>query len=233
MPLGEIVENWTPRKRPQRVVHEGRLVRLEPLDAARHGPAMHAAHRNLDPDGRLWDYLPYGPFDAEADYLAHLERQAASDDPLFFAIVDRASGDAVGVASYLRHDPENGVIEVGHVCYTPRLQHTAGATEAMALMARHVFEDLDYRRYEWKCNAGNAASVKAAERLGFAYEGTFRQHMVVKGRNRDTAWFAMIDVDWPAIGEGLRLWLRPENFGTDGRQRASLMEIRGVGEHAT
>jgi RimJ/RimL family protein N-acetyltransferase len=170
-------------------------------------------------------YLFEGPFPDRAAFDVHLQRMAASEDPMFFAILDRASGRAVGYASYMRIEPTHRVIEVGSILYTPVLQHTAGATEAMYLMARHVFEDLGYRRYEWKCNALNAPSRRAALRFGFTFEGIFRQHMVVKGRNRDTAWFSMLDSEWPARKASFERWLDPANFGPDGRQKISLSKL--------
>ncbi|MCB1493125.1 MAG: GNAT family N-acetyltransferase [Rhodobiaceae bacterium] len=219
------LSNWIIRPRPGRNVRDGQHVHVEPLDPARHAAPMYEAHRTLDPEGRIWDYLAYGPFESLHDYTVHLERQAAEDDPLFYAIIDRASGEAVGVASFLRIDPNNGVIEVGHICYTPRLQRTPAATEAMFLMASMVFDDLGYRRYEWKCNNANAASKRAAERLGFTFEGIFRQHMVVKRQNRDTAWFSMLDGEWPERKRRFEAWLDPANFNDDGSQKLPLEKI--------
>ncbi len=174
---------------------------------------------------RLWQYLFEGPFADRAAFDIHLKRIAASEDPLFFAILDNASGRAVGYASYMRIEPVHRVIEVGSILYTPRLQQTTLATEAMYLMARHVFEDLGYRRYEWKCNALNAPSRRAALRFGFTFEGIFRQHMIVKGRNRDTAWFSMLDSEWPARKANFERWLDPSNFSADGRQKVALSTL--------
>jgi RimJ/RimL family protein N-acetyltransferase len=173
----------------------------------------------------MWTYLAYGPFDTLDTYRSWVERMAASDDPLFFAVVDTASGRAAGVASYLRIDPPNGAIEVGHIAYSPALQRTRASTEAMYLMMRRAFT-LGYRRYEWKCDALNASSRAAAERLGFSFEGIFRQATVYKGRNRDTAWYAAIDRDWPRLERVFTRWLEPENFDDDGRQRARLEDLR-------
>ena len=230
--LGFPVDGWTPPPRPARAILEGRLCRLEPLDAARHGSDLHAANL-LDADHRNWTYLSYGPFARLDDYLDWVRSVAAKDDPQFHAIVaagsDPKSGSdpvAVGVASYLRIDPEAGSIEVGHINYSPRLQRTVAATEAMYLMMRRVFE-LGYRRYEWKCHALNAPSRAAAQRLGFSYEGIFRQARVDKGRNRDTAWYAMIDREWPAIDSAFQRWLDPANFDAEGRQRTSLRDLTG------
>jgi RimJ/RimL family protein N-acetyltransferase len=208
-------------KRPGRVVLEGRYVAVTPLDARLHGDALWEATRGEQNDA-LWQYLAEGPFRDRDDFDKTLEGMAASEDPLFFAIIDRASGRAAGRASYLRIDPKHGSIEVGSILHTPALQRTRGATEAMYLMARHAFEDLGYRRYEWKCNALNEASRRAALRLGFTFEGIFRQHQIVKGRNRDTAWFSMLDGEWPRRKEAFERWLDPENFSAAGEQKQRL-----------
>ena len=223
-PIGDPVPAWTPPPRPARDAMSGAYCRLEPLDAARHAADLFEANRR-DADGRMWTYLAYGPFDTLDAYRSWAERMAASDDPLFFAVVDTASGRAAGVASYLRIDPPNGAIEVGHIAYSPALQRTRASTEAMYLMMRRAFT-LGYRRYEWKCDALNASSRAAAERLGFSFEGIFRQATVYKGRNRDTAWYAAIDRDWPRLERVFTRWLEPENFDDDGRQRARLEDLR-------
>jgi RimJ/RimL family protein N-acetyltransferase len=173
----------------------------------------------------LWRYLFEGPFPNRRAFDDFLERVSSQTDPLFFAIVDKTSGLAVGYASYLRIEPLHRCIEVGNILYTPRLQQTAGATEAMYLMARHVFEDLAFRRYEWKCNALNEPSRRAATRLGFTFEGIFRQHMIVKGHNRDTAWYSMIDSEWPSRRANFESWLDPSNFDAGGRQKLSLSAL--------
>ena len=210
-----------PATPPAREVLRGERVRFEPLDPAR-ADDLHAAAAG---DPQLWDHLPYGPFaDAEA-MRAHLAVQAASADPLFFAIVDAASGRACGVASYLRIEPAHGCIEIGHIWFGAGLQRTAAATEAIYLLARHAFDDLGNRRLEWKCDAANARSRRAAERFGFTFEGVFRQHMIVKGRNRDSAWFSLLDSEWPAMREAFETWLRPENFDAAGRQRTPLRRL--------
>jgi RimJ/RimL family protein N-acetyltransferase len=221
------LHGFTPPARvPDATSIVGDHVVLEPLDVARHGDALFtAAIDGADPV--LWKYLPYGPFDGDrAGFDAHLRAQAASEDPRFYAVVDGASGRAVGVVSYLRFDPPNGVIEIGHVWFGAALQRRPGATETVALLARHAFEVLGHRRLEWKCDAANARSQAAARRFGFTYEGTFRQHMVVKGRNRDTAWFSIIDGEWPAVGAAFDAWLAPSNFDADGAQRVSLAALR-------
>jgi RimJ/RimL family protein N-acetyltransferase len=221
--LGFRVDGWTPPAPPPLEAMDGRTCRLEPLDPARHGAAVHNANV-LDMEHRNWTYLPYGPFPRLEDYLDWARSVAGKDDPQFHAIVDRATGAAVGVASYLRIDPAAGSIEVGHINYSPRLQRTVAATEAMYLMMRRAFQ-LGYRRYEWKCNALNAPSRAAAQRLGLSYEGVFRQARVDKGRNRDTAWYAAIDEEWPALERAFQHWLDPANFDEQGRQRTSLSEL--------
>lgn len=223
--LGDPVPGWSARPRPPRTPMAGRYCRVEPIDPARHAAALHAANAQ-NTDAGMWTYMAYGPFASLEDYKAWIAAACLGDDPLFHAIVDTASGKAVGVASYLRIDPANGVIEVGHIAYAPALQKTMAATEAMYLMMQRVFDELGYRRYEWKCDALNAPSRAAAERLGFGYEGTFRQAVVYKGRNRDTAWYAITDKDWPGIKAGFEAWLAPENFDEAGRQRRSLRDIR-------
>ena len=214
----------TPAKRPQRVVLDGRVVSVVPLDAAAHSETLYEASRGEENEG-LWRYLFEGPFVTRAAFDAHLRERATSEDPLFFAILEKSSGDAVGYASYMRSEPAHRIIEVGSILFTPRLQRTVGSSEAMYLMARHVFEDLGYRRYEWKCNALNAPSRRAALRLGFTFEGIFRQHMIIKGRNRDTAWFSMLDTEWPQRKAAFERWLNPSNFNAEGRQKVSLSAL--------
>jgi RimJ/RimL family protein N-acetyltransferase len=223
-PIGPAVPGWTARPRPPRAVMQGRYGRVEPLDPTRHALELHEAN-SLDREGRMWTYLFSGPFASFYDYRAWLDTKQGSEDPLFFAFVDAASGRAVGLGSYLRIDPSNGAVEVGHLQFSPLMQRTAVATEAMYLMMKTAF-DLGYRRYEWKCDALNAGSRRAAERLGFRFEGTFRQAIVYKGRSRDTAWFSVIDKEWPALETAFRAWLDPGNFDVAGRQRRSLVELR-------
>ena len=179
-----------------------------------------------DLDGVVWDYLPYGPFDSLDAFRAFLTETCLGRDPLFYAIIDLASGRAVGMASYLRIDPPNGVIEVGHINYSPALQHSPAATEVMYLMMRQVFDGWGYRRYEWKCNDLNARSKNAARRLGFTFEGVFRQAVVSKGRNRDTAWFSILDSEWQQAKLAFESWLEAANFDDDGCQRKSLAALR-------
>jgi RimJ/RimL family protein N-acetyltransferase len=199
----------------------GRYVDVVPLDVTAHGAALYAATAGPEHDW-LWTYLFDGPFDDESTFMRALTNKAASQDPLFFAIVDRATGKAVGVAALMRIEPAHRVIEVGSILYAPALQRTRGSTEAMYLLARYVFETLGYRRYEWKCHALNEPSRAAALRLGFTFEGIFRQHMIIKGRNRDTAWYSMLDVEWPARKRAFEAWLAPENFDGNGRQKTRL-----------
>lgn len=210
---------WTPRPRPERRAHDGRYVRLEPLDAARHGDDLFAAGPTSD---ALLRYLPERPFPDRAAFQPWLDKAAASEDPLFFAVVDKATGRAEGRLSLMRFDPAHGVIETGHLLFGPRLGQRRGATEAVYLLARHIFDELGYRRFEWKCNALNERSRRAAERFGFTFEGVFRNHMVVKGRNRDTAWYSITAEEWPAIRAGFEAWLAPGNFDGQGAQRQPL-----------
>jgi RimJ/RimL family protein N-acetyltransferase len=220
----EDLESWVPRPRPPRTPMQGRFVRVEPFDVGAHGRHLFDAFA-ADEEGRIWDYLPYGPFPDLLSYVSHARRTMSGADPFFHAIIPNETGRAAGVASLMRITPEHGVIEVGHICYGPALQRNVAATEAMYLLACRVFDELGYRRYEWKCNASNQASSRAAERLGFRFEGVFRKHMVVKGRNRDTAWFAITDDEWPDVKAAFERWLDPLNFEADGRQRAALGQV--------
>ena len=227
LPLGERLDHWTPPPHPPRTAMPGQYCTLEPLDIDRHSRALFTAN-NQDPHHRIWTYLPYGPFETLAAYQQWMRATCLSDDPLFFAVINNATGQAEGVASYLRITPAAGSIEVGHINYAPPLQHTRRATEAMYLMMKTAFT-LGYRRYEWKCNALNQNSRKAALRLGFQYEGTFRQMMVVKGRNRDSAWFSVIDKEWATLRAGFEGWLAAGNFDADGGQRRGLVGFRAEG----
>jgi len=219
-PVGPILREWEAPAHPLRETMDGRYCRIEPLDPIHHAENLYAANA-LDVGGRNWTYLPYGPFETLASYRTWIEQYCCGSDPLFYAIVDLAKGEAVGVASYLRINPSSGSIEVGHINYSPLLQRTPAATEAMYLMMARAF-DLGYRRYEWKCNALNAPSRAAAQRLGLSFEGVFRQATIVKGRNRDTAWYAAIDHEWPAIRGAFLQWLSPSNFDERGKQRSRL-----------
>jgi len=223
-PIGEALSNWTARPRPPRTAMVGRYCRVEPLDPDRHAEDLFAAN-GLEPEGRDWTYMPYGPFASLEAYRDWIETDCLGDDPLFHAIVDTATGKAAGVASYLRIEPAVGCIEVGHIKLAPSLQRSRAATEAMYLMMARVFDDLGYRRYEWKCDALNRPSRKAAERLWFAFEGVFRQATIYKGRNRDTAWYSVIDADWPGIKGAFEKWLAPDNFEAESIQRRRLTDL--------
>jgi RimJ/RimL family protein N-acetyltransferase len=214
----------SPAPPPQPTVLTGRVVTLQPFDRAGHAEALYQATHGPEQED-LWRYMSEGPFAGRVDFDLAFDRNAGSADPLFFAIVDNATGVAVGQASYLRIEPRHRVIEVGNIIFTPALQRSRGATEAMYLMARHAFEDLGYRRYEWKCNALNQPSRRAALRLGFVFEGVFRQHMIIKGRNRDTAWFSMLDSEWPLRRANFERWLAPSNFDQAGGQVLSLSKL--------
>ena len=222
-PIGFPVANWKAVARPPRQPMSGRYCRVEPISVERHAAELFEANR-ADTEGRIWTYLPYGPFATMADYQAWMEKTCLGDDPLFHTIIDLKTGQALGVASYLRIDPNNGVIEVGHINYAPRLQRSPAATEAMYLMMQRAF-DLGYRRYEWKCDSLNQKSRRAAQRFGFSYEGIFRQATMYKGRNRDTAWYAIIDEEWLALKAAYKLWLDPANFDGAGQQKARLADL--------
>jgi RimJ/RimL family protein N-acetyltransferase len=218
-PIGPPLADWASRPRPSSTPMSGRFCRLERIDVERHASDLHAA--NTDPSS--WTYLFYGPFDDFKSYRQWLADMAARDDPFFYAIVDNVTRKATGVAAYMRIDPPNGVIEVGHLNFSPALQQTPAATEAMYLMMRRAFDELGYRRYEWKCDSLNGPSRRAAERLGFRYEGEFRQAIVYKHRSRDTSWYSIVDSEWPARKKAFEAWLAPDNFDAAGRQRRSLL----------
>jgi RimJ/RimL family protein N-acetyltransferase len=205
-------------RRPERVVLEGRHVKIVPLDAAAHACILYAGSR----DTELWRYLFNGPYTQESEFREWLGGREKSEDPLFFTILDRTSGAPAGYCSLMRIEPAHRVIEIGNILYLPCLQRTVGATEAMYLLARYVFEGLGYRRYEWKCDALNAPSRRAALRLGFTFEGIFRQHMLVKEKNRDTAWYSMLDTEWQDRKRAFERWLDAANFDAQGRQKTPL-----------
>lgn len=219
---------WKPRSIPDRALALcGARIRLVPVDADNHAEALYAASHG-DADPYLWTYLFVGPFDDKDSFYRYLARASESLTDIFYTIVDEATGRPSGIASYLRIVAEHGVIEIGHIWFGSQLQRTAAATEAIYLLASHVFDDLGYRRLEWKCDAQNQRSRRAAERFGFSLEGIFRKHMVIKGRNRDTAWFAMLDSEWPIIRRAFQQWLAPENFDSQGRQLRDLVSIRAT-----
>lgn len=223
-PIGFPLLNWRACTPPPRITLNGRYCSIEALSATRHGSELANVFVNKSPDSD-WTYLPYGPFAQEADFLDWIQSIEPSDDPLFQSVIDKASGRAVGIASYLRIEPSVGVIEVGHIHFSPHLQKTPAATESMFLMMRQVFDELGYRRYEWKCDALNKPSRAAAERLGFQFEGVFRQATMYKGRNRDTAWFSILDSEWPRLKQQFEAWLAPENFDINGQQKRRLGEV--------
>lgn len=219
--LGQVVTGWKVPPRPKAAPMEGAYVRLEPLDANLHAAGLYGAYAGHD---AVWDYMPYGPFTSLAGYHRWTREAAGQSDPFFFCIIDKETGQARGVASYLRISPEAGSIEVGHIAMAPALQKTRAATEAIFLMMQWAFE-AGYRRFEWKCNALNLGSRRAAQRFGLSYEGVFRQAAVIKGRNRDTAWFAAIDQEWPALFEAFSTWLDAGNFDGQGRQIERLSDM--------
>jgi RimJ/RimL family protein N-acetyltransferase len=217
------LSDWRGAQPPRREPLDGETVRLEPLDPGRHGDDLFAASQGAD---ETWRYLPYGPFTGRQDFDAWLERHASTKDPLALAIVDRSAQAARGIATFMSIVPEHGVIEIGHIWLSPALQRTRQATEAIFAMARHAFDDLGNRRLEWKCDNANEPSKRAAERFGFVFEGVFRNHRVLKSRNRDTAWYSIIDSEWPSRRAAFEAWLAPANFDKAGRQRRSLADVR-------
>lgn len=219
-PVGFPVRDWRPPFPPARAALSGRSCRVEPLETGRHGVDLFAAYGE-DTEGRLWTYLPYGPFDTLKDFSRWMDAAASVPDPLYFAICERATGNATGIAAFLRIDPKSGSIEVGGLCFSPRLQRSVCATEAVFLMMESAFS-LGFRRLEWKCNALNEPSRASAERFGFTFEGIFRQATVVKDRNRDTAWYSVLDHEWPDVRERFLAWLDPANFDLSGRQKSRL-----------
>ena len=222
--MSENLNDWKPRPRPERIALEGRYVRLEPLDAARHGEALFEMATADDAEGRfrwLFDTKPA----TRAEFQPWLDKSAASEDPLFFVVIDKASGKMAGRQTLMRIDPTYGVIEIGNIYWSDIIARKPAATEAQFLFTRHIF-DLGYRRYEWKCNNRNEPSKRAAERFGFKFEGIFRQHMVVKGENRDTAWYSIIDKEWPALKQAYDAWLDLSNFDANGQQKRRLEDFR-------
>jgi RimJ/RimL family protein N-acetyltransferase len=228
LPLGEPVE-WSPVAAPAGEALRGERVILRPFDPAADAESLHAATRE---DPTIWAYLRIGPFADAGELRAVLEQEAGAEGYAFHAVEPIEAGSALGQAAYMRIDTANGTIEIGSIFFAPGLRRTPAATEAIFLLARHVFDDLGYRRLEWKCNALNAGSRRAAERFGFRFEGVFRQDEIIKGRNRDTAWFSMLDSEWPAIRAAFEVWLAPDNFDADGAQRRTLGELMPPGPAA-
>jgi RimJ/RimL family protein N-acetyltransferase len=224
-PIGPPVANWAARPLPPRTTLVGRFCRLEPLNAKSHGVDLYAALTSA-PDNRAWTYLFTEPFSSPQAFIVYLESMEISKDPIFFAVVDSKTQRAVGYLTLMRIDPTHGVVEVGNINYSPLVQRTPAATEAQYMLMKLVFDTLGYRRFEWKCDNLNAPSRSAALRLGFTFEGIFRQAMVYKGRSRDTAWFSIIDCEWHAVKAALETWLSSDNFEPDGSQCMSLVDIR-------
>lgn len=222
-PIGFPVDGWSPPPRPERQTTQGIRCSIEPLSQDAHAADLHEAH-TLDTEARNWTYLAYGPFGSLDEYRRWIRASSESDDPLFFAVVNNETGKAIGVASYLAIHPSNGSIEIGHINFSSRLQRTPAATEAMYLMMSTAFA-LGYRRCEWRCDALNKRSRNAAQRLGFSFEGVFRQATVYKGRNRDTAWYSVIDHEWPTLQSALARWLDPSNFDATGEQMTRLSDL--------
>lgn len=223
-PIGESLPDWQPCPPPAPVTLKGRFCRLEPLDASRHGDDLCQAFLGEGQTEAFWTYLTTGPFSHPAPLLELLEKASTSRDPLHFVVIDRSNNQAVGTLALMRINPAQGCIETGQVMFSARMQRSAMASEAQFLLMQYIF-DLGYRRYEWKCDSLNAPSRRAATRLGFSFEGIFRQALIYKGRSRDTAWFAMTDKDWPALQTAFTEWLAPENFNTQGEQKQRLSEL--------
>ncbi|OED37606.1 GNAT family N-acetyltransferase [Chromatiales bacterium (ex Bugula neritina AB1)] len=224
-PIGFSLDQWKAPPFPPATAMHGRFCRVVPLDVEAHAGDLFDAFIKDAQHGN-WTYLPYGPFAALEEFRQWLETVSTNSDPMFHSVVDQQTGKAVGVTSYLRIQPDIGSIEVGHIHFSPLLQKRPMATEAMYLMMRRVFDELGYRRYEWKCDSLNQPSRNAAQRLGFSYEGLFRQAALYKSRNRDTAWYSIIDSEWPALKKAFERWLAPENFDSRGSQQASLVSFR-------
>lgn len=231
-PLGPPVGGWSAREKPARTSLVGQYCRVEPVDVERHAAQLFDAYA-LAPDDRDWTYLFTERPASPAECVVHVEKLAASSDPLHYAILDLVTGHATGTAALMRIDPAHGVIEIGGITYSPRLQRTRAGTEAMYLLMRYAFDELGYRRYEWKCDNLNAPSMVAAKRYGFVYEGIFRQAVVYKGRNRDTAWFSITDKEWPRVRAGFEAWLDPANFDGGNAQKRSLVECRAMATGST
>ncbi|WP_192177847.1 GNAT family N-acetyltransferase [Mesorhizobium amorphae] len=223
--MSDSLENWQPRPRPERKVLEGRTVRLEPLSAAKHGDGLYEASSVPDVGGRF-AWLPDYPPETRAEFQPWLDKVEASEDPLFFTVIDKASGKVAGRQTLMRIDPAYGVIEIGNIYWGPIISRKPAATEAQFLFMKYIFDELGYRRYEWKCNNRNEPSKRAADRFGFKFEGIFRQHLVVKGENRDTAWYSIIDKEWPDLRRAYEAWLDPANFDAEGQQKRRLEDFR-------
>jgi len=221
-PVGAIVDPLPVGNVPDMRPLHGRWIRLDHVSAAKHAADLYESFDGKDLKGRIWTYLGYGPFASPEEFTEWVKSREAARDPWFYAFVRRDTGKAVGMGAFMRNDASNGVIEIGHIWMSPALQQTREATEGIFLMMRHCFDDLGVRRLEWKCDSLNAPSRKAADRFGFTFEGIFRQHYIIKGRNRDTAWYAMLDTEWPKARTAFEAWLRDDNFDANGQQKAKL-----------
>jgi RimJ/RimL family protein N-acetyltransferase len=221
-PVGPVVDPLPVGNVPDMRPLHGRWMRLDHVSAVKHAADLYVSFDGNDPEGRIWTYLGYGPFASLEEFTEWVKAREAARDPWFYAFVRRDTGKAVGMGSFMRNDAANGVIEIGHIWMSPGLQQTREATETIYLMMRHCFDDLGVRRLEWKCDSLNAPSRKAADRFGFTFEGIFRQHYIIKGRNRDTAWYAMLDTEWPKARTAFEAWLREDNFEASGQQKAKL-----------
>ena len=224
-PIGFPTPNWQPAKHPDGSRLDGHFCWLERMDPAKHASSLYEI-QSRDEDHRRWTYMGYGPFESYAAYHAWMTQYAGQNDPLFYAVIDRQDGQAVGVASLMRTNLTFGSIEVGHINFSGRMQRQPAGTNAIYLLMRHIFDDLGFRRFEWKCDALNAPSRKAALRYGFSFEGIFRQHLMYKGRNRDTAWFSILDHEWPSLKHAFEIWLSPKNFDENGQQRQRFEDLR-------
>jgi RimJ/RimL family protein N-acetyltransferase len=222
--LGHLVENWIPCQKPAKTILQGRYCILEPIEIDKHAIKLFNA-LSIDNQGASWTYLPYGPFDTRNDFKDWLAKTMSDNDALLYAILDVKTQEPIGISGYLRMNPEHGVIEIGHLHFSALLKQTSLATEAIYLMLRLAFDKYGYRRCEWKCNDLNEPSRRAAERFGFTFEGIFRQNYVFKNRNRDTAWFSVIDSEWPILKEKFEKWLNPDNFEANGKQILKLAQI--------
>ena len=221
-PVGPIVDPLPVGNVPDMRPLHGRWIRMDHVSGAKHAADLYASFDGKDPEGHIWTYMGYGPFASQEEFTEWVKAREAARDPWFYAFVRRDTGKALGMGAFMRNDAANGVIEIGHIWMSPELQQTREATEAIYLMMRHCFDDLGVRRLEWKCDSLNAPSRKAADRFGFTFEGIFRQHYIIKGRNRDTAWFAMLDTEWPKAKKAFEAWLKDENFDAGGQQKAKL-----------
>jgi RimJ/RimL family protein N-acetyltransferase len=221
-PVGAVVDPLPPGKGPDLRPLHGRWVRLDALNVAKHADQLFVSFSGAVGEDDIWTYMPYGPFKENDGFVQWLTEKEASRDPWFYAFVKRDGSRALGMGAFMRLDASNGVIEIGHIWFAPELQRTRDATEVIFLLLRHGFDDLGVRRLEWKCDSLNAASRRAALRFGFSFEGVFRQHYIIKGRNRDTAWFSLLDSEWPSVRKAFEIWMKDENFDAQGCQKAKL-----------